>query len=110
MKHKMKHKINWMMLWPPMISLVLWGLLIWVVVCIVGCSWQGQKHQTFDNTGAKTQSDEFWSMRFLWMSGGVEAYNSTPYWTTGFTAVSSKSDPDSTEAIVQGVVEGAKGL
>ena len=59
-------------------------MIVLAAVVLAGCSWQGQKHQTFDNQGQLKQNAEWWSMRFCWMSNGIEAYNVTKYWQTGF--------------------------
>ena len=85
-------------LWFNRIMWFIFGMLI-MSACFMlsGCSWQGQRHPVIlpDNTVAMA---EWWSMRAFWMSNGIEAYNETPYWRTGFRAETSKSDPNSIEA------------
>lgn len=82
----------------------------WLLVLsllITGCSWQGQKHQEFDGKDI-TINSEWWSMRFLWMSGGIESQTETPYYKSGANIKTSVSDANSVKAIVEGTVEGLK--
>lgn len=68
-------------------------ILILSILCS-SCSWQGQRHvQTDPNVVS-----EYWSMRFLWMSGGIELYTKTPYYTSGANIEESKTDPNAIEA------------
>jgi hypothetical protein len=81
-------------------------IIIGVSVACSGCAWQGQKDQTFVNN-QMTHNAEFWSMRFVWMSSGVEVWDNSPYWQVGGVLAESKTDPNTAKAIVEGAVKGA---
>ena len=65
-----------------------------LLVLLAGCSLQGQRHYAKDGTPLS----EWWSMRFCWMSAGIEAYTKTPYYESGALMASSRSDPNSIKA------------
>jgi len=95
------------------INVVFWVLMFLIgyfllFVPLSGCAWQGQKHQAFDHSGKITLNSEWWSMRFLWMSNGIECYTQTPYYTSGAMIERSQTDPNAVKAIVEGVVNGIK--
>lgn len=87
-----------------MSKLIIVLFLIWF---FMGCSLQGQKYQTFAD-GQMVSNDEWWSMRFLWMSNGIEAYTKTANYETGFDVVESKTDANSVGAVAEGIVRGVK--
>lgn len=85
---------------------------IWL---LAGCSWQGQKYQTYilpDETFVVNNqpvinntdkilviNDEWWSMRFFWVSNGVEAYTKTDHYKTGSNIAKSYSDPNTVDLL-----------
>lgn len=91
-----------------------------VVLCLLtacGCSWQGQRHIEYavqakdiiwpadmplcvkPEAWVKLRKAEWWSMRLLWVSNGVESYTRTDFWETGFRAAESKSDPNAVDVM-----------
>jgi hypothetical protein len=81
-------------------------IVLMLAICS-GCSWQG--HQHYENGVIKAKA---WSMRCLWVSSGIEMYDETAYWKTGYIIESSKSDANSIKAtgdvagqIINGVVK-----
>lgn len=64
---------------------------------VSGCSWQGQKYPVVQADG-KVAYDEWWSMRFLWMSGGIESSTETNNYKSGAKIQTSRSDPNSIKA------------
>jgi hypothetical protein len=72
------------------------NLSLFLIILLIGCSWQGQRQYSGGEVVA-----EWWSMRFCWVSGGVEAYSKTPYWETGAGIKTSKSDPNTVEELEQ---------
>jgi hypothetical protein len=84
---------------------IMWGLTM------AGCSWQGQKHIERDPvTQNITLDNEWWSMRFCWISSGVEAYTKTPYYESGALVRQSKSEPNSVNTLAVGAAGLAGGL
>ncbi len=81
-------------------SMKFYKLLIFAVLTIgyicSGCSWQGQKAYH----DGKVIS-EWWSMRCLWVSNGIEAYTQTPYYTSGAAVTKSANDPNSVTAATE---------
>ena len=75
-------------------------MLIVALLLVSGCAWQGQRYTDGDVT------DEWWSMRFCWMSGGVEAYTKSDHYESGAKMAESKSDPNAIGSVVDGVIEG----
>jgi len=72
------------------------GMAIWCAITIFllcGCSWQGQKAYQDEKLVS-----EWWSMRFCWMSNGIESYTETPYYRSGASIKASQSDPNSIKA------------
>jgi hypothetical protein len=104
---KMKRSLNWDLIAMLVATVIFWMFVVIFTMSLVGCNWCGQKHQRFTDDKL-TQNDEFWSMRFLWMSNGIEAYNETLYWKTGFKAETTKTDPNAVKAATEGAVEGLK--
>jgi len=80
-----------------LIVALLASLAVWATIAILlcGCSWQGQRH-TVDPNGVVCS--EWWSMRALWMSNGIECYTQTPYYTSGATVKESLTDANAIEA------------
>jgi hypothetical protein len=80
-----------------LIVALLASLAVWATIAILlcGCSWQGQRH-TVDPNGVVCS--EWWSMRALWMSNGVECYTETDYYKTGSNITNSQTDPNAIEA------------
>lgn len=71
---------------------------------VSGCSWQGQKHYEYDLIAKKNcVKSEWWSMRFCWMSSGVESHTKTDYYESGATLTASRSDPNSISATGEAV-------
>jgi hypothetical protein len=93
-----------------LIVALLASLCIWATIAILlcGCTWQGQRHHIADERKMVELTSEWWSMRLMWMSNGIECYTSTPYYTSGANIEESKTDPNAVEAVVEGVVEGLK--
>lgn len=85
-------------------------LFMALIFSLSGCSWQGQRHQVVDPNGMITTNSEWWSMRCLWMSNGVECYTKTPYYTSGASVDNSASDANSVGAVAEGVVSGIAGI
>lgn len=70
---------------------------------LCSCSWQGQKYPVALDTEGKMHYDEWWSMRFLWVSSGIETHTQTDHYITGSNIKSSMSDANSVESISRGV-------
>jgi len=86
-------------------------ILLISLLLIAGCSWQGQKYQEFDSiTGKVTTNDECWSMRFIWMSGGIELHNKTPHYTIGAEIATSAVDPNTAKEFFKAGVETVLGF
>lgn len=79
-------------------------ILIALLAILSGCSWQGQRHQEFQQNQLVVNS-EWWSMRFLWVSSGVEAYTKTPFFETGSSLEQSQSDKEAIEALAKTISE-----
>jgi hypothetical protein len=80
---------------------VLWAILgveIGFIAALSGCAWQGQRHQIVDPNNMVRLNSEWWSMRCLWMSSGIECYTATPYYTSGASVQRSVSDANSIAA------------
>ena len=86
----------------------LWLLVLVLAMLIAGCSLQGQKYPVEIN--GKVCYDEWWSMRCMWVSSGVEAYTRTDNYTSGANINESNSDANSIAAAGSVVVKGAAGI
>lgn len=80
-----------------------WAIL-WLLAAyaLSGCSWQGQRHTAQAADGSRTVS-EWWSMRCLWVSSGVEAHVKSPYYEAGAQIEQSKTDAKALEALADGI-------
>jgi hypothetical protein len=76
--------------------MLLSGLIGWICSCS-GCAWQGQRHPVLLNND-KVAYAEWWSMRWCWMSSGVELYDWTPYWQAGASMAGTRTDPEAVKA------------
>ena len=101
----MKREINWGLIATLFAACLFWARLIMWGLGIGGCSWQGQRHIQ-DPNGVRS---EWWSMRFLWMSNGIECLTETPYYKSGANIEQSRTDPNATEAVVRGVISASAG-
>jgi hypothetical protein len=99
---------NWIEKHIEIICCPLWWMMAGIcialilAICLCGCSWQGQKAYHDEKLVS-----EWWSMRFCWMSSGIESYTETPYYRSGATMAASQSDPNAIEAAGQAVGAGA---
>jgi len=84
--------------------------IVFLLLTFCGCSWQGQKAYKNGQTVS-----EWWSMRFCWVSGGIETYTKTPYYESCAIIKKSQTDPNAIEAtgtaagaVVGGIIKGIK--
>jgi hypothetical protein len=106
------------------IAMVIMFFGLFIALFCSGCSWQGQKHVEYWTQGkdvvlpanmplcykpdawVKVVTSEWWSMRFLWVSNGIECYTKTPYYTSGASIDQSMTDANSVKAATEGTVRG----
>lgn len=101
----MKRPINWGIIFGVCICIVFWFIIGGLIFFgCQGCAWQGQKHITRDPvSGIITLDAEWWSMRFLTWSKGVELYDKTDFWEAGAKIVESRSDSKAIKATGEAV-------
>jgi hypothetical protein len=73
------------------------AIIIVIALACSGCAWQGQRHPVLLNND-KVAYAEWWSMRWCWMSSGVELYDWTPYWQAGASMAGTRTDPEAVKA------------